>query len=308
MTLAIQAGRRKVEITRPDKVLFGPGITKADLASYYEQVAAVMLPHLAKRPLNLERYPEGIEGQRIIQQHASSHFPGWVGRVRVPARRGDVEHVVAAHPATLVYLAGQAAVTFHRWLSRSDKLDRPDLLVVDLDPSVERPAAVRRAALSFGALLRELGLEPWAMTTGSRGYHVAVSLRRQEGFDEVRQFARELAELACRREPRVFTNEQRKAKREGKILIDVMRNAYGQTAVAPYAVRARPQAPVATPLHWAELEDSKTRADRWTLATVPDRVRQDGDPWEGMAQARQALAGARRQLRAALAETGAGNP
>jgi bifunctional non-homologous end joining protein LigD len=308
VSLTIRAGRRTIGISRPDKVLFPPGLTKGDLATYYERVAGVMLPHLRGRPVNLERYPDGIKGQRIMQQHASRHFPDWVGRTVVPARQGgQVEHVVAGDPATLVYLAGQACITLHRWLSHSDRLDRPDLLVVDLDPSVDRPAAVRRAALSFGALLRELGLEPWAMTTGSRGYHVVVSLRRRDDFEGVRAFARQLAELAARREPRVFTNEQRKAKREGKILIDVLRNAYGQTAVAPYSVRARPNAPVATPLHWDELQDGRMRADRWTLASVPGRIEAFGDPWQDLAKKRQGLAQARGRLSEALAEVGAGS-
>jgi bifunctional non-homologous end joining protein LigD len=304
VTLAIRAGRRTVEISRPDKVLFPPALTKADLASYYQRVGSVMAPHLAGRPLNLERYPDGIDGSRIVQQHASSHFPDWVSRVTVPARRGEVEHVMVGDRATLVYLAGQAAITLHRWLSRADRLDRPDLLVVDLDPSVEQPAAVRRAAMIFGDVLRELGLEPWVMTTGSRGYHVVASLRREHDFDTVRRFTRDLAELACLREPRRFTNEQRKAKREDKILIDVMRNAYGQTAVAPYSVRARPNAPVATPLHWQELEDRRTRADRWTIASVPARIEANGDPWRDLAKRRQSLARAWPRLRDALAEAG----
>ena len=298
---------RRVEITRPQKVRFPPRITKADLASDDERLSEVMLPHLRGRPLNIERYPDGIDGHRIIQQHASSHFPDWVGRVKVPARRGEVEHVLAENPATLAYLAGQAAITVHRWLSRSDRLDHPDVLVVDLDPSVHRPAAVRRAALTFGALLRELELEPFVMTTGSRGYHVVVALERRADFDTVRGFARDLAQLATLREPRAFTNEQRKAKRQDRILVDVMRNAYGQTAVAPYAVRARPKAPVATPLHWDELEESSTRADRWTIASVPGRIESDGDPWAGIAKSRATLTRARRRLQEALAEAGAGS-
>jgi bifunctional non-homologous end joining protein LigD len=304
VSLAIRVGRRTVEISRPDKVLFPPGLTKADLATYYERVGPVMVPHLAGRPLNLWRYPDGIDGTRIVQQHASSHFPEWVRRVTVPARKGEVEHVMAADPATLVYLAGQAAVTIHRWLSRQDRLDRPDMLVVDLDPSVEDPAEIRRAAVSFGDLLRELGLEPWVMTTGSRGYHVVASLRREDDFDAVRQFARDLAQLACLREPRRFTNEQRKAKREDRILVDVMRNAYGQTAVAPYAVRGRPKAPVATPLHWEELKDSRTKADRWTIESVPARIEAHGDPWRQLARRRQSLVRPWARLREALAEAG----
>jgi bifunctional non-homologous end joining protein LigD len=302
VSVTVRAGRRNVEIARPDKPLFGSGVTKLDLASYYEQVSSAMLPHLAGRPLNLERYPQGIDGVRIFQQHASNNFPAWVRRVAVPARARPVEHVIAADAATLVYLAGQACITFHRWLSRSDMLDRPDLLVIDLDPSTVRPIEVRRAALIVGALLRELGLEPWVMTTGSRGYHVAVPLRRLAAFDAVREFARGLAELAVAREPGVFTSEQRKAKRGGKILIDIQRNAYAHSAVSPYAVRARPNAPVAAPLHWDELDDAKTTAVRWTLASMPGRLERDGDPWKDMPSHGQTLGQAQRNLSGALAE------
>jgi bifunctional non-homologous end joining protein LigD len=302
MHASFRLGRRTVEISRPDKPLFPSGITKADLAGYYEQVAATMLRHIARRPLNLERYPDGIEGQRIIQQHSSKHFPGWIGRVVVPARDGTVEHVVASDAATLVYLAGQACITFHPWLSRSDKLDHPDRLVIDLDPSIDKPADVRRGARIFGELLRELGLEPWVMTTGSRGYHVVLALQRRADSETARQFARGLAEVAAAREPRLFTTEQRKAKREGRILIDVMRNAYAHTSVAPYAIRPRPEAPVATPLHWEELEDARTRADRWTLASVPKRLERDGDPWREIGRHPQRLTAACRRLEQALAE------
>jgi bifunctional non-homologous end joining protein LigD len=299
---AIKAGRRQVEITRPDKVLFPCGITKAELAGYYGQVSGVMLPHLKGRPLNLERYPDGIEGGRIVQQRAGRYFPPWVRRATVAKAGGSVEHVLATEAATLVYLAGQACITLHPWLSRTDKLNQPDRLIFDLDPSDSGAAAVRRGARAMAALVRELGLEPWAMTTGSRGYHITVPLRRREDFDDVRAFAREVANLAALREPRLFTTEQRKAKREDKILIDVMRNAYAQAAVAPYAVRARPGAPVATPLHLEELSAAGTRADRWTLRAVLARIERDGDPWAEISKRRQELGVARRRLREALAE------
>jgi bifunctional non-homologous end joining protein LigD len=304
MTVTIKAGRRTVTISRPDKALFPCGITKADLARYYERVASAMLPHLAARPLNLERYPDGIEGQRIMQQRASSHFPPWIARVRVPKSGGSVEHVVARDSATLVYLADQACITLHPWLSRSDRLDRPDRLIVDLDPSGDDPAEVLRAARLMGELLLELGLDPRAMATGSRGYHVVVPLRRRADFDAVRAFARDVATLAAAREPRLFTVEQRKAKREGRILIDVLRNAYAHTAVAPYAVRPRPGAPVATPLHWDELRDPGTRPDRWTLRTLPHRLERDGDPWRDIARQGQSLSTAQRRLDEALADAG----
>jgi bifunctional non-homologous end joining protein LigD len=304
MSATIEAGRRRVQISRPGKPLFPCGITKLELAGYYERVAAVMLPHVKGRPLNLERYPDGIDGERIMQQRAGRYFPPWIRRVRVGKRGGSVEHVAAADAATLVYLAGQACITLHSWLSRKDVLERPDRLIFDLDPSVDQPAQVRKSARTMVELLRELGLEPWVMTTGSRGYHVTVPLRRRSGFDEVRAFAREVAALASRREPRMFTTEQRKAKRDERILIDVMRNTYAHSAVAPYAVRARRGAPVATPLHLEELGDAATRADRWTLRTVLHRVERDGDPWHRIGRQGQSLSRARDRVGEALAETG----
>src|SRR5579862_2348984 len=291
----------EVRISRPEKVLIPPGITKRQLADYYERVAESMLAHIASRPLNLERYPDGIDGERIMQQRAGRYFPAWIARVEVPAEKGDVEHVMARDAATLVYLAGQACITLHPWLSRSDRLDRPDRLVIDLDPSREDLAEVRRAARLIGEIFRELQLQPWVMTSGSRGYHVVIALRRRADFGAVRGFARGLAELAERRTPDLFTTEQRKAKRDGRILIDVMRNAYAHTSVAPYAVRARPDGPVATPLHWAELDDPQTHPQRWTLATVPDRLDRCSDPWQNLAKTATSLTAARGRLEQALA-------
>ncbi len=299
---AIRSGRRTIQITRPGKPLFGDRISKSELAHYYEQIAPAMLRHAAERPLNLERYPDGIDGHRIIQQHAASHFPDWIARAHVPKRGGTVEHVVATEPATLIYLAGQACITFHAWLSRRDRLERPDRFVVDLDPSVDDPGAVRRAARDVGDLLRELGLDPWAMATGSRGYHIIVPLQRRADYDEVRSFAREFATLAVGRDPSTYTIEQRKAKRDGKILLDMMRNGYGHTSVAPYSVRPRPNGPVATPLHWDELTDTSTRADRWTMPDVVRRLQRDGDPWSAIGEHAQTLGQARRRLASALAE------
>jgi bifunctional non-homologous end joining protein LigD len=299
MTLAVRAGPRIVPVTRPDKPLFPSGITKADLARYYAEVARVMLPHIADRPLNLERYPDGIDGPRIIQQRAGQHFPPWIRRVTVPKRGGTVAHVVASDAATLVYLADQACVTLHAWLSRADRLDRPDRMIFDLDPSTDAPDEVRSAASDLGALLRDIDLEPFAMATGSRGYHVVVPLKRRADFDTVRGFARDVARVATIRDPRL-TAEQRKAARGGRILVDVMRNAYAHTAVAPYSVRARAGAPVAVPLRWEELLEPPTRPDRWTLHTVPSRIARDGDPWAHIRSYARTLGAPRRRLQELL--------
>jgi bifunctional non-homologous end joining protein LigD len=305
VSLAIRAGRRTVQVSRPDKQLFPSGITKADLARFYEAIAPALLPHLAARPLNLERYPDGIEGPRIIQQRAADHFPEWIRRVTVPKKGGTVTHVVASDAATLVYLAGQACITLHAWLSRADRLDRPDRMTFDLDPSDGATEAVRSAALDIGELLRELGLEPFAMATGSRGYHVTVALQRRAGFDAVRGFAQDVARVAVARDPGL-TLEQRKAARRGRILVDVMRNAYAHTAVAPYSVRPRPEAPVATPLRWEELSQRATRPDRWTLRSLPRRIDRDGDPWADIRSSARTLGTPQGRLRELLAELGLG--
>jgi bifunctional non-homologous end joining protein LigD len=295
MSLTIQSGRREVAITRPDKPLFPDGTTKADLARYYEAVGEIMVPHVRGRPLNLERLPDGIEGQRFFQQRASDHFPHWVGRVTVDKEGGTVAHAVASDTATLVYLAGQGCITLHAWTSRADRLDRPDRLIVDLDPSDGTPADVRTAAADVGDVLRDLGLEPFAMTTGSRGFHVVVPLQRRADHATVLAFARDLAAVLAAGDER-FTVEQRKAKREGRILLDVMRNAYAHTAVAPYSVRARPGAPVATPLRWDELADPATTPSGFTLRDVPRRIAEEGDPWADMGDAARGLGAARRRL------------
>jgi bifunctional non-homologous end joining protein LigD len=250
----------------------------------------------------MERYPDGIGGERIMQQRAGGYFPNWIKRATVDKKGGSVEHVMAADKATLVYLAGQACITVHPWLSRADRLHQPDRLIFDLDPSNGKPADVLRAARSMFNLVSELGLQPWVMTTGSRGYHVAVPLRRTADFDTTRAFAREVAALAAEREPRLFTIEQRKAKREGRILIDVMRNAYAHSAVAPYAVRARTRAPVATPLHPEELAAKDTRPDRFTIETVLERLERDGDPWARIGSHGQSIGAARRRLEQAISE------
>jgi bifunctional non-homologous end joining protein LigD len=291
-----------VHVGRPDKALFPSGETKGDLARYLAAVAPAMLPHLADRPLNVQRYPDGIGQRPIFQQHASPHTPPWVRRATVPKQGGSVEHVVAADAATLVWLADQAAVVLHPWLSRADRIDRPDRLIIDLDPTLaDDPDGVRIAARDVGALLRELGLRPFPMATGSRGFHVVVALQRRQDHDAVRAFARDVAGVAVARDPDRLTAEQRKAKRGDRIYVDVQRNAYAHTAVAPYSVRARLGAPVATPLRWPELDDDATRPDGWTIRDVPGRLeRLGGDPWRDFAASASALGQARRRLDALL--------
>ncbi|MFH9347686.1 non-homologous end-joining DNA ligase [Kitasatospora sp. NPDC017646] len=290
----IRAGRRTVPVDRPDKVLFPEdGLTKADLARYHRSVAARMLPQLRGRPLMLERHPDGIENRGFYQKDVPEHFPDWVRRVELPKEGGTVTYAVCEDTATLVYLADQACTTLHRFLSRSDRPDHPDRLVLDLDPPGTDFAAVREAALLLRALLEdELDLPALAMTTGSRGLHVLVPLDRRAPFDEVRAFARDLAGVLAARHPDRLTTAARKAARRGRLYLDTQRNAYAQTAVAPYAVRALPGAPVAAPVTWADVEDPSLTARRWTLADADELAA--NDPWQPLPRGRS-LGAARRR-------------
>ncbi len=284
-----------VQISKPDKVLFpDDGITKADLARYYADVAEVMLPHLAGRPVNMQRFPDGIAQQSFYEKKVPAHFPSWMDRVELHTADGSQQQVTVNNARSLVYLAQQACLTPHTWLSTAKDLEHPDLLVFDLDPSDEDLAKVRRATRLVGGLLEDLGLPSYLKTTGSRGYHVVVPLRPEEGFDEVRDFARTVGQRLVDREPDLLTLEARKAKRGTRVLVDVMRNGYGQTAVPPYAVRARRGAPVSTPLAWDEL--SRVAPAQVTMATLPRRLAAKPDPWARMRRHARGLSRARRRL------------
>jgi len=292
-----------VEITHPDKVLFpGDGITKGDLAAYYEHMAKWMLPHVRDRPVSMQRFPDGIEGKGFFHKDVPDYFPGWIKRVEVPKSNGTVTHLLIRSADTLVYLVGQNTVTPHVWLSRADRLWQPDRLVFDLDPPPgDDFAAVRRAARLTGELMTELGLSPFAQVTGSKGIHVWTPLRRRAGQDEVRAFARDVAQVLAQRHPDELTVEWRKEKRDGRILVDTARNTYAQTAVPPYAVRPRPGAPVATPIEWDELSDSKLRPDRWNVTNVLRRLSSKGDPWADIASYARGVSRARGRIASMLA-------
>jgi len=280
--LQVKAGQRSVRVSSPTKVLFpDDGITKADLAAYYRDVAPAMVPHTKDRPMNLWRWNSGIHRERIVQQEIPKGAPDWVKRTEVSRRKGgSVVHAMANDAATLVWLAGQNCITPHVWTSRVDQPGKPDRVIFDLDPPEGVDfATIREAAHLLGEELRGLKLTPFAMTTGSKGIHVVAPIRRTDDADAVRATAGAIAEQLADRHDDVLTTEWRKAKRAGRILVDTARNTYAQTTVAPYAVRARPGAPVATPLRWEELEDPDLTAERWTIATIPGRLADGGEPW-----------------------------
>lgn len=289
---------RTIEITHPEKVLFpGDGITKADLAAYYERVSEWMLPHVAFRPVSMQRFPDGIDGKGFFHKDVPPYFPKWIRRVKVPKADGTVTHLYVCDADTLVYLVGQNTITPHVWLSRADRVWQPDRMVLDFDPAPGSDfAAVRRAARHAGELLTELGFTPFAQVTGSKGIHVWTPLRRRARHDEVRAFAGSLGRVLAARHPDELTTEWHKEKRDGRILVDTARNTYAQTAVPPYAVRPRPGAPVATPIEWDELSDSKLRPDRWNVKNVFRRLRAKGDPWADIGSYARGISRARRRV------------
>lgn len=283
MTNKIRVGKYTVELSNTDKIFFPEdGITKGDLIDYYHKIASVMLPYLKDRPLVMHRFPDGINMEGFYQQEASDYFPDWIERVSVKKEGGSISHVVCQSTATLVYLANQACITLHVWLSRKEHLYNPDQLIFDLDPPDKDFEPVREAAQLLRKFLNELYLETFIKTTGSRGLHVVVPLDKSAGFDRVRSFARDVAETLSKLESKKLTAELSKEKRGDRVFLDYIRNSYGQTAVAPYAVRAKPGAPVATPLDWDEIADPSLNSQSYTIENMFQRLSQRKDPWEGM--------------------------
>ena len=297
LTGVVRVDRREIEISRAEKVLFpDDGITKGELIEYYARIAPRMLPHLKDRPLTLERYPNGINTKRFFQKEVSSYFPKWIRTVTVEKVGGTVTHVVCNDTATLVYIANQACVTPHIFLSRIDKLEVPDQLVFDLDPQGDDFDVVRTTALDFKQLLDELGLPAFLKTTGSRGLHVVVPLQRREKYDAVRAFGRDLAGIIVSRAPGARTMEQLKANRGKRVFIDTNRNGYAQLVAPAYAVRARRGAPVSVPLDWNELKKKDLRSNSFTIRTIFARLERVPDPWADFWKSGASLTGARRKL------------
>jgi bifunctional non-homologous end joining protein LigD len=287
---SVHVDRRIVAITHAEKILFpNDGITKRELVEYYQRIAATMLPHLRGRAIVMERYPDGIQGQKIFQKNAPDYYPKWIKTVSLPKKDGVVRHVVCNDAATLVYLANQAVITPHTWLSRVDKPDHPDQMIFDLDPSDGDFRPVCDAAKVLRERLAEQGLTSFVKTTGSRGLHVLVPLNRRSDFDQVRAFARQVAEGFVQSDPEHLTTEARKDKRKGRIFVDTVRNAYAQTAAPAYAVRPRDGAPVAAPLPWNELDSRRLKPDLYNIRNVFDRLDRMGDPWKDLNRHAQAL-------------------
>ncbi len=271
-------------ITHPEKVLFPEdGITKGELAAYYEAIAPLMLPHISGRPITMERFPAGIAAKGFMHKNVSKGFPEWLERVEAPKKDGTVHYPVVRDTRSLLWLANQNCITPHVWISRAPHLYRPDICIFDLDPSTDdEPDVLRGAALGVRDLLLELGLRSWVKTSGSKGFHIAVPLDGSVGFGDVARFAHRVAQLLIARNPDTLTQEFSKADRGGRILVDVGRNGYSATFAAAYAVRPKPGAPVSAPCTWEEIERGDVGPRSFTLRTMAERVAAVGDVWSNL--------------------------
>jgi bifunctional non-homologous end joining protein LigD len=280
-----------VRLTSPEKVLYPEqGITKREMAEYYAAVSSFMLPQIEERPLTLIRCPGGRQKECFVQRRAGPGIPRAVRRVEVEEEDGPVTFLSAGSLPALLSLVQLGVLEFHVWNARIDRLDRPDQMILDLDPDPELPfSATVEAALALHARLGELGLESFVKTTGGKGLHVVTPLGRRSSWEEVRDFARALAEEMASSAPELYLAEASRARRGGHIYLDYLRNGYAASAVAPYSTRTRAGAPVSLPVEWSELNDSLRPAD-FDVRSVPAILkRRARDPWAGFAAVKQSL-------------------
>jgi len=277
-------------ITHPEKIMFpDDGITKGDLAAYYQAMAPVILPHIKGRPLTMERYPSGIGKKGFWQKDVSKGFPDWLERVKVPKKDGSLHHPVITNEQSLMWVTNQNTITQHVWISRVPDLYYPDICVFDLDPSTDDAAAVRQAALGLRDLLDELGLPSWVKTSGSKGFHIVVPLDGKSKMDDVARFANHVGRVFVSLAPDHLTQEFSKVDRKGRIYIDTGRNGYSATFAAAYTVRAKRGAPVSAPCTWEEIEKGTVNPGTFTLRNMPARIKKAGDLWADMLRKKRSL-------------------
>lgn len=287
----IQCGRFHVNTNHEDKILFPDlGITKGQLIEYYVRVAPYMIPHIKNRLISMQRFPDGVDHEGFYHKDAPDYFPSFIKRFPIPRADGAiVSYVVVNNEATLAYLANYACITIHTWLSRIDNITYPDRIIFDLDPSADDFDDVRTVALYLKEVLVSHNLTSYVMTTGSRGLHVVVPIVRLHTFETIHRFAFEIASIMVHKYPQLCTLEIRKERRKKKVFIDILRNSFGQTGVAPYSVRPTPQASVACPLLWDELNNRALRSSLYTMTNIWERLAQYGDAWSTLVQQKNRL-------------------
>lgn len=278
----MQYGPYTIDIKNRDKIFFPEKkITKGQLIDYYDKVAEYLLPFMEDRPLTLNRYPDGIEGEGFYQKECPDYFADWIKVMKIKKEEGGtIPQIICNNKATLVYLVNEGTISFHPWLSDASNIRQPNKLVFDLDPPKGNFDLVLKGAKTLRSLLEdELELHAFPMTTGSEGMHVVVPIRPTKEFEEVRSFAKKIAEYLSQEQSDSFTAKVRKDQRNGRLFIDYLRNGYAQTAISPYSVRAIEGAPVATPLDWDELNQSGLSSQSYHINNIFNRLGQKAHPW-----------------------------
>jgi bifunctional non-homologous end joining protein LigD len=283
-----------VRITNPDRVMFPQqGATKRAIAEYYVQAADLMLPYLSRRPLTLVRCPEGRGEDCFYQKHAGTSVPDEIERIPIEERSGKVRDYMLVHSRrSLVATAQVGALELHIWGARSDRLERPERVVFDLDPDATlRFARVRDAAFELREVLEAAGLQSFALLTGGKGVHVVVPIRRTRPWPEVKDFAKGVATRLAEAAPERYVATASKELRKDRIYLDWLRNERGATAIAPFSPRARPGAPVATPVDWDELDEISASAS-FTQDNIEARLTKQPPAWSGYGSVQQSITSA----------------
>jgi len=288
----IEIEGRVLALSNLDKILWPErGFTKADLISYYLAVSPVLLPHLKDRLMVMTRFPNGVEGKSFYQKNAPDHLPEWIPTFTWSGTR----YILVEEAATLVWLANQAAIELHPWLSRSSSLDCPDFLIIDLDPTPANTyQQVVEVALAFKTLLDQFQLQAFLKTSGGDGLHIYVPIRPVYSYQVVRELGRIMAAMVAQLFPDFTTIERSVNKRGDKIYLDYMQNVRGKTLCAPYSVRPRARATVSTPLSWDEIHLLKP--EDFDILSIPQRLQQTGDLFAGVLNTKQSLEDVLKQL------------
>jgi len=295
----MQFGPYSVDVKNREKIYFPEaGITKGDLIEYYDKIAGSLLTFIKDRPLTLRRFPDGIREEGFYQKEMPDYFPDWIPSAEIKKKDGGtLQQIICNNKATLVYLVNQGTISFHPWLSTTAALNKPNKLVFDLDPPKGNFELVLRAAKLLRKFLEdELDLTAFVMTTGSEGLHVVSPVRTEKGYEQVRSFTKKVASYIARQQPDIFTVEMRKNKRKGRLLIDYMRNSYGQTSIPPYSARALEGAPVAAPLEWEELDKKGLTSQSYHIQNIFRRLSQKNNVWDNFRQKAKDLEPSIRQL------------
>ena len=278
--ISITVENHTIELSNLDKVLFPKsGITKGQIVAYYQKIAPFFLAYAGAHLIVMHRFPDGIGTPGFYQKQVSDYFPSWIKRKKIMLKTQEEQSlVVLDSKAALVYLANQAVLVFHSWVSSQNNIHKPDKIVFDVDPSKNSLSEIRFAARKIKKMLEDNGLKPFVMTTGSRSYHVVTPIVPDHSFKQVNAFAKQICKELVNDYPDRFTVEMSKSKRNGRIFLDYLRNSFGQTSVACYSLRALEGAPVATPLDWNEF--AKTKPQQYTIKNIFKRLARKKDPWK----------------------------